>query len=153
MPFTDRECQYHKFKELTLRSSEDPILFLWRMKECLRKAEPDLSDYGFDALLRRQLMRSLPSHLKPKLLESNPTPILEDMVSFAQRFRALWDLPCAQSDVSACTASPGDAPPHAGLLVDTSKHNAWQQNKEKEIDKLQTTLDVVVAQIAVLRVP
>jgi len=69
-------------------------------------------------------MRALPSHPKLKLLESNPTPTLEDIVSFAQRFCTLRDLPCGQSNVNACTAATGVAPPHFVSLVDAAKDTA-----------------------------
>ena len=34
-----------------LRLSEDPSLYLWRLKDLLRNAEPVLGDEAFDALL------------------------------------------------------------------------------------------------------
>ena len=76
VPIADREKFYREFDQLALRPSEDPSLFLWRLKELLRNAEPDLSDDAFDALLRRQFMKGLPFQIRMKLLESDPTPDL-----------------------------------------------------------------------------
>ena len=88
-PAAEREQFYFQFDEQTLRPGEDPALFLWRLKELLERAEPDLSDTAKDALLRRQFMKGLPQNIRLRLLESNATPNLADMLSFSQRFRAL----------------------------------------------------------------
>ena len=48
--------------------------------------------YYYDAktaLLTRQFSKGLPTTLKLKMLEHNPTPTLDEMVEFTQRFRAL----------------------------------------------------------------
>ena len=66
-PLVDRERHYRQFEEMTLGPPEDPTLFMWCLKDCLRRAEPDLSDPAFDALLHRQFLRALPSGLKMKL--------------------------------------------------------------------------------------
>lgn len=50
-PTVDREKFYRDFDQQALRPSEDPSLFLWRLKDLLRNAEPDLSDGALDALL------------------------------------------------------------------------------------------------------
>ena len=148
-PLVDRECHYRKFEEMTLRPSEDPTLFLWRMKDCLRRAEPDLSDSAFDALLRRQFMRALPSGLKIKLLESDPTPTLDTMISFAQRFRALRDLPFREHDITACTDTPSIAPAQLTSAADVSKVTAQQQQHEDRLSRLQERMDELVATISV----
>eukprot|EP00794_Sanderia_malayensis_P021478 gene21478-biopygen7014 len=101
-PPTDRERYYREFEDHRLRPAEDPTLFLWRLKESLRNAEPDLSGPAFDALLRRQFFKGLPEELQLKLLESDPTPTLATMTSFAQRFRSLQRLP--KSPATACAA-------------------------------------------------
>ena len=110
-PITDRERHYRMFDEMALRPSEDPTLLLWRLKDTLRKAEPDLSDTAFDALLRRQFMKALPSDLQLKLLESDPTPNLDTMLKFAQRIRALRALPAKGGDFTTCAMLPTDALP------------------------------------------
>ena len=92
-PSANREKIYLEFEQQALWPTEDPSLYLWRLKDLLRRAEPDLSADAFDALLRRQFMTGLPLTLRIKLLESDPTPDLEKMVAFAQRFRTFDDLP------------------------------------------------------------
>eukprot|EP00794_Sanderia_malayensis_P011549 gene11549-biopygen9219 len=101
----DRKEAEHKDKEFEdhrLRPAEDPTLFLWRLKESLRNAEPDLSRPAFDALLRWQFFEGLPEELQLKLLESDPKPTLATMRSFAQRFLSLQRLPT--SPATACAA-------------------------------------------------
>ena len=48
-PAFARETFYREFEQEALRPSEDPSLYLWRLKDLLRNAEPDLSDEAFDA--------------------------------------------------------------------------------------------------------
>eukprot|EP00794_Sanderia_malayensis_P001629 gene1629-biopygen1507 len=103
-PAADREKYYREFEEQRLRTAEDPALFLWRLKEALKNAEPDLSPSAFDALLRRQFFRGLPEEIQLKLLESDPTPSLTTMTHFAQRFRSLRNLPA-----SSCSAVMSDS--------------------------------------------
>ena len=88
-PSIYRERYYREFEDQHLRPAEDPALFLWRLKESLRNAEPELSDTAFDALLHRQFMKGLPRSVQLKLLESDSTPSLDIMLSFSQRFRAI----------------------------------------------------------------
>ena len=92
-PAVAREKFYRDFDQEALRPSEDPLLYLWRLKDLLRNAEPDLSDEAFDALLRRQFMKGLPFKIRMNVLESDPTPNLSKMVSLVQRYRALGELP------------------------------------------------------------
>eukprot|EP00794_Sanderia_malayensis_P018510 gene18510-biopygen15597 len=103
-PAADREKYYREFEEQRLRTAEDPAIFLWRLKEALKNAEPDLSPSAFDALLRRQFFRGLPEEIQLKLLESDPTPSLTTMTHFAQRFRSLRNLPA-----SSCSAVMSDS--------------------------------------------
>ena len=110
-PHVHRERYYREFEDATLRPSEDTTLFLWRLKESLRAAEPTLSDSAFDALLRRQFMKAMPSALAMKLLETDPTPSLELMVSFAQQYRALHALPTGTSaDLATCAVQACPTP-------------------------------------------
>ena len=101
-PAVAREKFYRDFDQEALRPSEDPLLYLWRLKDLLRNAEPDLSDKAFDALLRRKFMKGLPFNIRMKLLESDPTPNLSKMVAFVQRYRALDELPT--SPTAPCAA-------------------------------------------------
>ena len=110
-PSVDRELYYQQFEDTVLRPSEDPKLFLWRLKECLHNAEPSLSDTAFDALLRRQFMKAMPHDWKLKLLENDPTPTLDNMVQFAQRNRALQTFPTRHSaGIAACVHNISPAP-------------------------------------------
>ena len=60
-------------------------------------------------------MRGLPNPKKLKLLENNPTPSLEEMLSFTQRYRAIegYTLPASSSHVtvtnSAATTAQDDS--------------------------------------------
>ena len=91
-PAVDREKFFSDFEQRKLRPNEDPSLFLWTLTDILSKADPDLNDEARTALLSRQFMKGLPSHLRLKLLENNPTPSLEEMTAFVQRFRAVYPL-------------------------------------------------------------
>jgi len=86
----EREQYYFQFDEQTLRPGEDPTLFLWRLKELLERAEPDLSDTAKDALLRCQFIKGLPQNIRLRLLESNATPNLAEMLFFATLQGATW---------------------------------------------------------------
>ena len=131
-PSVDRERYYQQFDDTVLRPSEDPKLFLWRLKECLRNAEPSLSDTAFDALLRLQFMKAMPHDWKLKLLESDPTPTLDNMVQFAQRNRALQSVPTRHSaGIAACVQNASPAPaqlqsPSASSAASTATFNRAQ---------------------------
>ena len=144
-PEVHRERHYRDFEHMTLRPSEDPTLFLWRLKECLRSAEPDLSDSAFDALLRRQFMKALPSSIKLKLLEIDPTPSLEGILSFAQRFRALHDLSNDGADMT-CGATSEAPPPTAADGF--QQIEAAQKQQEVRLSQLQSSVDNLVAALS-----
>eukprot|EP00794_Sanderia_malayensis_P002386 gene2386-biopygen1273 len=110
-PAIDHEKFYRDFDTQVLRPAEDPSLYLWRLKDLLRNAEPDLSEGAFEALLRRQFMKGLTHHIRMKLLESDPTLNLTRMVDFAQRFRALAQLPA--DSPATCAVIDTIEPPHA----------------------------------------
>ena len=62
----------------------------------MSKANPSHSHDAKTALLTRQFLKGLPTTLKLKMLEEhNPTPTLDEMVEFTQRFRALG---CSTAD-------------------------------------------------------
>ena len=88
-PRVDREKYYSDFENRYLRPNEDPSTYLWELKELLSKADDSLSADAYNALLCRQVMKGLPEHLRLKLLESDPTPSLDNMINFIQRFRAV----------------------------------------------------------------
>ena len=56
-------------------------------------------------------MRGLPSLIRLKLLENNPTPTLADMTAFVQRFRAVHRHDDASSFVQAMQTSTPVGPP------------------------------------------
>ena len=142
---TDRERHYRLFDEMTLRPSEDPTLFLWRLKDTLCKAEPGLSDTAFDALLRRQFMKALPSDLQLKLLESEPTPDLDTMLKFAQRIRARRALPGRGGDLTTCATLPALAPPHINprFPEEASPRSDYHDHSE-EIQALTAKVDGLI---------
>ena len=88
-PAVDRERFYADFESRRLRPDEDPSLFLWALEDMLSKADPSLKDDAKEALLSRQFLRGLPKDLKLRLFEHDPTPTLNSMVEFVQRFRAI----------------------------------------------------------------
>ena len=55
------------------------------------KADPNLAVEAKSALLSRQFMRGLPSSIRRKHSAHNPTPNLSEILSFAQRYRAIED--------------------------------------------------------------
>ena len=144
-PSVDRERYYQQFDDTVLRPSEDPKLFLWRLKECLRNAEPSLSDTAFDALLRRQFMKAMPHDWKLKLLEIDPTPTLDNMVQFAQRNRALQSVPTRHSaGIAACVQNASPAPaqlqsPSASSAASTATPPQYGP-KFSKIEELCTSL-------------
>lgn len=88
-PVAKRENYYAAFEQRHLRSEEDPAVFKWELENILSKADPTLSIDAKTALLTRQFLKGLPDTVKFKMLEHNPTPTLEEMVKFTQRFRAV----------------------------------------------------------------
>ena len=116
-PAVDRERYFADFEQRVLRPQEDPSLFLWELKDILSKANPDLQAEAREALLSRQFMRGLPSLIRLKLLENNPTPTLVDMTAFVQRFRAVHRHDDASSFVQAMQTSTPVGPPAEGPLA------------------------------------
>ena len=62
-------------------------------------------------------MKELPNLLKLKLLEHNPTPTLEEMLAFVQRYRAVegFASPAPGNDFSVASSSSTPAPDNAKL--------------------------------------
>ena len=136
-PATNQEKFYQDFEQQALRPSEDPSLYLWRLKDLLRNAEPDLSDDAFSALLRRQFMKGLPLNIRNKLLESDPTPDLATMVSFAQRFRALHELPI-NPPVSCAPVKPSALAP--AVPKPDPEHIQQLEHQQQRLDKLESLI-------------
>lgn len=88
-PQAKRENFFAEFDQRCLRPDEDPSVYKWELENILSKADPSLSNDARTALLTRQFSKGLPATLKLKMLEHNPTPTLDEMVEFTQRFRAL----------------------------------------------------------------
>lgn len=88
-PQANRENFFAEFECRTLRAHEDPSVYKWELENLLSKADPTLSTDAKTALLTRQFSKGLPPSLKLKMLEHNPTPTLDEMIEFTQRFRAL----------------------------------------------------------------
>ena len=62
-------------------------------------------------------MKGLPNLLKLKLLEHNPTPTLEEMLAFVQRYRAVeaFASPAPGNDFSVANSSFTPTPDYAKL--------------------------------------
>lgn len=103
-PPVEREKNYRLFEARCLRPGEDPAVFRWELEEMLRLADPDLSSDQMNALTARQFMRGLPTDLQVKLLESDPVPTLEKMVSFAQNRRAIDQTTMATPHVASVSS-------------------------------------------------
>ena len=146
-PDVNRERYYREFEDATLRPSEDPTLFLWRLKESLRNAEPTLSNSAFDALLRRQFMKAMPSSLTVKLLEVDPTPSLELMVSFAQRHRALNALPSGNSIGLSTCAVQSCPSPQQSAKPSSAEFNALLTLHQQQQDRF-TKMEAMVSSLS-----
>ena len=73
---------YVEFEHRNLHLGEDPAVFKWKLVNLLAKADPSLPADAKKALIARQYMKGLPRTLKFKLLEHNPTPTLDELLSF-----------------------------------------------------------------------
>ena len=113
-PPAKRENFFAEFELRALRPDEDPSVYKWELENILSKADPTLSNDAKTALLTRQFSRGLPPTLKLKMLEHNPTPTLNEMVEFTQRFLALGqpvaaEIPPVQVDAVAHSSYPADS--------------------------------------------
>ena len=119
-PQVNREKFFAEFECRILRSQEDLSVYKWELENLLSKADPTLSPDAKTALLTRQFSKGLPPSLKLKMLEHNPTPTLNEMIEFTQRFRALGcatvtDTPVVQVD--AVAEAPSLADPKINELI------------------------------------
>ena len=88
-----------------LRAGEDQM----GIGQILLKAQPTIDHAAKTALLTRQFMRGLPRNMKIKLLEHDPVPNLQKMLSFVQRYGAIQDY--SSDSCNATTASNNDGNP------------------------------------------
>lgn len=72
----------HFYSELDNRALRSPGVYEWELENRLTKADRGLSSDAKSALVQRQFMRSLPNPIKPKLLEHNRTPSVEEMLAY-----------------------------------------------------------------------
>lgn len=114
-PTVERENYYAKFETRMLRTGEDPSVYKWELEQLLEKADPNLADEAKSALLTRQFMRGLPSLIRGKLLAHNPTPNLNDMLTFVQRYRAIADPDVAAPHYANTSASKTTQKPTADI--------------------------------------
>ena len=105
-PKASRENYFAEFESRMLRAGEDPSVFKWELEQILLKAQPTIDPAAKTALLTRQFMRGLPRNMKIKLLEHDPVPDLQKMLSFVQRYRAIQDY--SSDSCNATTASNND---------------------------------------------
>ena len=109
------EQHYRRFKQRALRPNEDPLLFLWDLRQLLDRADPELTEDAKTALPSRQFIKGLPSTLFLRLLESDPTPNLAKMTEVVHHFRANG---CDETHdfAAVCSSSEEHESPHASLL-------------------------------------
>ena len=132
-PQAKRENFFAEFEQRHLQPEEDPSVYKWELENILSKADPSLSNDAKAALLTRQFSKGLPPTLKLKMLEHNPTPTLDEMVEFTQRFRALGCSPAAEAlpaHVDAVSRSSSDDPQLKELLTMVAGIAAKQQALE-----------------------
>ena len=101
-PLVAREQYFAEFENRHLRPTEDPCLFLWELRKILTKANPDMSAEAMDTLLSRQFLKGLPPDLRLRLLEHDPTPTLDTMTMFVQRYLAIHYADCVTRSPSLC---------------------------------------------------
>eukprot|EP00794_Sanderia_malayensis_P004981 gene4981-biopygen4043 len=118
-PAVDREKYFAEFERRFLRPHEDPSLFLWELQELLTKVDPEMANEAREALVGRQFMKGLPSDIRLRLLEHNPTPTLFEMTSFVQRFRAIHHADVDSTHVQAVQSSTSAPSDHTEPLANT----------------------------------
>ena len=139
-PKVAREQHYHEFEQRVLRPNEDPSLFLWDLRQLLDRADPDLTEDAKTALLSRQFMKGLPSTLRLRLLESDPTPTLAKMTEFVHHFRATR---CDEThDLAAvCSSVENKEPPHSSLLHSVNQLTAAVAALTTNQDQLRAAME------------
>ena len=144
-PAAQRETFYVLFESCALRTGEDPGVYKWELENLLAKADPELSDDAKTALIHRQFMKGLPNILKLKLLEHNPTPNLDEMLSFVQQYRAVEgfaapiiasEYPSASSTTTPTSDNNSQLSP---LLTMVASIAEKQQSFENHLTKAETS--------------
>lgn len=120
-PAANRETFYAEFDHRTLRSGEDPAVYKWELENLLTKADSSLAKEARLALITRQYMRGLPTHIKFKLLEHNPTPTLDEMMQFTQRYQAVEGYSSPQHNLDISVASSSVPAPSTTAKTDSSQ--------------------------------
>lgn len=88
-PPVERKNYYVKFEARNLHVGKDPSICKRELQQLLEKADPTLVDEAKSALLSHLFTLGLPSAMRRKKLEYNPTPTLAETLSFVQRYRAI----------------------------------------------------------------
>jgi hypothetical protein len=114
-PQAKRDNFFAELEQRNLRPEDDPSVYKLELEIILLKTDPSLLNDAKTALLTRQFSKGLPPTLKLKMLEHNPTPTLDEIVEFTQRFCAL-----------GC-ATAAEIPP---VQVDAVSHSSDPQLKE-----------------------
>ena len=107
-PKASRENYFAEFESRMLRAGEDPSVFKQELEQILLKAQPTIDHAAKTALLTRQFMRGLPRNMKIKLLEHDPVPDLQKMLSFVQRYRAIQDYSSDSCNVTTACNDDGN---------------------------------------------
>ena len=129
---------FAEFEHRLLHPGEDPAVFKWELGEILRKADLSLSEDVRKALLTRQFLRGLPHTLKIKMLEHDPTPTLEGMLQFVQRYRALQQ-EVGSSD--STVASTVDNSTVASLVAIVKDLSAQQKTLQDQLTRLGAQME------------
>ena len=140
-PPVERESNYRKFESRCLRPGEDPAVFRWELEELLRLADPELSADQMNALTARQFMRGLPNELQIKLLESDPVPTLEKMVTFTQNMRAIERTTMPRPSQNVASVSSPESREIAKLTALVEQLSTGQRELRAELDRERTQRD------------
>ena len=131
-----KEVYYAEFEARLLKPGEDPRLYKWELEQILSKAEPEIAAGAKTALLTRQFMKGLPKSIRIKLLENDPTPDLNKMVSFVQRYRAIQEYADERNEAHvAGVASEKNGEGMASLVALVSDIAERQKSLEEKLSK------------------
>ena len=117
-----------------MRLGEDPAVYKWELEQALEKADPSLDKPAKEVLLTRQFMKGLPNNMKIKLLQDDPTPDLERMLSFVCCYRAVQGhISEQQVSINAADSSHVTMQPDKlSELIDMVKEMAVKQRHLEE---------------------
>ena len=118
-PLVERKNFFFQFNACMLRHGEDPAVYKWELEQLVDKAEPTLAADVKTALLVLQFVRGLPSSIKGKLGEHNPTATLPDMLNFVQRSHAVEGYTSsATSAITATSTTKSETDKLVSLMTD-----------------------------------